>query len=222
MTTEIANLVHENKNLIYSIAHNFRQYHNKEDLFQVGVIGIIQAYKNFDDKHGVKFTTYAYPYILGEMKKYIREDKGIKVSRDLLKLNFKIEKANILLSQKLMREPTIKELAAYLEVPELLIEQAINLNNAIQSFEEPINNNDNKEMTLHDVISGVEQLDLDSLIALKDEIKQLDKLDQKIVVMRYFNDFTQTEVADMLGINQVQVSRKEQKILQKLRSRLND
>lgn len=220
MTGEITNLINENKNLIYSLAHTFKNSHNKDDLFQVGVIGLINAYKNFDDEMGVKFITYAYPYILGEMKKYVREDRGIKISRDILKLNLKIEKAFVLLSQKLMREPTTWEIANYLEVPEELVAQALNASNTIQSFEEPINDNDNKAMTLHDVVSRIDNLDLDSLIALKEELKQLGKMDRKIVEMRYFDDLTQNEVAHALGINQVQVSRKEQKILKQLRTKL--
>ena len=222
MTSEISNLIADNERLIYSVAHYFKGYQNKEDLFQVGAIGLINAHKNYDDGLGVKFTTYAYSYILGEMKKYISQDRGVKLSRDILKMNLKIEKAIVLLSQKLMREPTITEISRYLEVPEELVCQSININNITQSFDVPINNNDSKEMSLYDTVAKVDNLDLNSLIALKEEIKQLDNIEQNIIRYRYFEDLTQTEVANLLGVNQVQVSRKEQKILQKLRNKLDD
>ncbi|MDD4719185.1 MAG: sigma-70 family RNA polymerase sigma factor [Bacilli bacterium] len=222
MTSELSNLITDNERLIYSVAHYFKGCKNKEDLFQVGAIGLINAHKNFDDSLGVKFTTYAYSYILGEMKKYISQDRGVKVSRDILKMNLKIEKAIVLLSQRLMREPTITEISQYLEVPEELVCQSLNANNIIQSFDDPINNNDSKEMTLYDTIAKVDNLDLNSLIALKEEIKQLNDLEQNIIHYRYFEDLTQSEVANLLGVNQVQVSRKEQKILQKLRNQLNN
>ncbi|MDD2518880.1 MAG: sigma-70 family RNA polymerase sigma factor [Bacilli bacterium] len=221
MTGEITNIINDNKNLIYSITHYFKGYQNKEDLFQVGCVGMINAYKNYDNSMGVKFTTYAYPYILGEMKKYVNQDHGIKISRDILKLNLKIDKATILLSQKFMREPTISEIASYLEVPEDLIGQSINTRNIIQSFDDPINNNDAKEMTLHDTIAKVETMDLNSLLDLKKEVSKLDDASKDIIKMRYYDDLTQTEVANALGINQVQVSRKEQKILQKLKNKLS-
>lgn len=116
MNQSLEQIIEENKNLIYSISHYFENYPNKEDLFQAGVMGLITAYKNYDASFNNKFTTYAYTYILGEMKKFVREDKGIKISRDITKLNLQIEKTSILLTQKLMRQPTIKELADYLEI----------------------------------------------------------------------------------------------------------
>ncbi len=218
----VSKLIDDNQNLIYSLSHNFKKYPNKEDLFQVGALGLIKAYNNFDDSFETKFTTYAYPYILGEMKKYVNEDKGVKVSRDLLKLNLKLEKTSILLSQKLMREPTIKELSHYLELPEFIIAQALNVHNNIQSLDFPINNDEAKELTLYDTIPTPNNLDITSLIALTEEIKGLNEIDQQIILMRYYQDMSQTEIANILGISQVQVSRKEKHILQKLRNQLKN
>ena len=96
MNEQLSYLIKENEKLIYKITHFFTNYESKEDLFQVGCIGLIKAYQNYKEGYNTKFTTYAYPYILGEIKKYVREDKGIKVSRDITKLNLKIEKANVL------------------------------------------------------------------------------------------------------------------------------
>ena len=142
----------EYKNYIMSLTKYFEGYKNKEDLFQVGCIGLMNAYSKFDPSYGVKFSTYAYSHILGEMKKLVRTDKGIKISRDITKLKLKIEKANILLSQKLMRMPTIKELSEFLDVDENLITDSIATTNIIQSIDEPLSL-DSKEVTLHDYVA---------------------------------------------------------------------
>jgi len=107
----------EYENLVWSIVAKYGGYFDKDDLYQAGCKGMIEAYKRYDSSRDAKFTSYAYSYILGEMKKVVREDKSIKISRDINKLNSKIEKANSLLSQTLMREPTITELSNYLEIP---------------------------------------------------------------------------------------------------------
>lgn len=219
MNEELSKLITENENLIYKITHYFANYSSKDDLFQVGCIGLIKAYKNYKDDYNTKFTTYAYPYILGEIKKYIREDKGIKVSRDITKLNLKIERANLILTQKLMREPTYQELANYLGIDEYYISEALCSSGVLQSLDEPIVEN-GKELTLYDTVSKVETMDLDTLLALKQELSMLDKNEYKIISERYLKDKTQSEVASNLGINQVQVSRREQKILTKLKDKL--
>ena len=219
MNNELLKLIKDNENLIYKFTHYFTNYSSKEDLFQVGCVGLIKAYNNYSDQFNTKFTTYAYPYILGEIKKYIREDKGIKISRDITKLNLKIEKANLILTQKLMHIPTTKELASYLELDEYYISEALNSNNVIQSLDEPIIDN-GKELTLYDTVSNIETMDIDMLLALKQELSQLNEKDYKIISGRYLEDKTQTELARTLGINQVQVSRQEQKILTKLKDKL--
>lgn len=219
MNEELSKLILDNENLIYKITHYFGNYTSKEDLFQVGCIGLIKAYKNYKNDYNTKFTTYAYPYILGEIKKYIREDKGIKISRDITKLNLKIEKANLILSQKLMREPSIKELSEYLGIEEFYINEALCSNNVLQSLDEPIVDN-GKCLTLYDTISNVDSMDMDTLIALRKELSLLDKSEYQIISEHYLQDKTQREIAENLGINQVQVSRREQKILAKLKDRL--
>ena len=152
------------------------------------------------------------------MKKYVREDKGIKISRQITKLNLKIEKAYILLSQKLMREPTTKELSNYLNIDEYYIVEALKSTGILQSIDGTINQ-DGKEITLHEIIPNKE-LDINTLIALKQELTKLKKDEYDIIKDRYINDLTQTEVANNLGMSQVQVSRKEQKVLKKLKKNL--
>lgn len=210
-------LILENKNLIYSITRYFEKYSNKEDLFQAGCIGMIMAYKNYNPDMNVKFTTYAYPYILGEMKKLVREDKSIKVSRNIQLLNLKIDKAIVLLTQKLMRTPTILELSDFLEMPINLIEDAINSNKPIYSIDEPLND-EGKELTLQDTIGKIDNID--DLLLLKEELSKLNPFEQELINKRYVNDLTQQQTASELGISQVQVSRGEQKILTKLKSKL--
>jgi len=212
-------LILENRNLIYSITKYFESYSNKEDLFQAGCVGMIMAYKNYDSSMNVKFTTYAYPYILGEMKKLVREDKGIKINRSIQRLNLKIEKANIILSQKLMREPKIYELSEFLEIPEELIVEALNSTKTIYSIDQPITT-DGKDLTLIDMIGQTENLEKEDLILLKDELNKLNPMEKKLINNRYMHDLTQDQTAKALGITQVQVSRHEQKVLTKLKSKL--
>lgn len=219
MPVELENLIEENQNLIYSIAHSFGRKESMEDLFQVGCIGIINAYKNYDPSYGVKFSTYAYSYIVGEMKKFLREDRGIKVSRELTKLELKIEKVSILLSQRLMREPTASEIADFLEIPEYIVSDAIHSKDRIKSIDESICE-DGREMSLHDVIENKKTVDINTLIALRDEIAKLSSEEQLLIEKRYMEDQTQTEIASILGMSQVQVSRKEQKVLVKLKDKL--
>lgn len=219
MNEDLEKLIKDNQNLIYSITHNFNGYPNKDDLFQAGVLGLIDAYNHFNPNLGVKFTTYAYSYIVGEMYKQVRKDRGIKVSRTISKLNLMIEKASILLSQQLMREPTITELSNFLEVSEYELYEAMSSNNSIRSIDESIND-DEKELTLHDVISDHEESNIDDLILLRQALENLDDFEKNIILNRYMKDLTQTETSKILGMSQVQVSRKEQKILMKLRDKL--
>lgn len=208
-------VINNHKNLIYKLSHYFEKYTNKEDLFQVGCIGLIEAYKRYDKNVGAKFSTYAYPYILGEMKRYIREDKGIKISRNITKLNLKIEKARIILSQKLMRNPSTFELSQFLEIDEYLIIEALNTINPVQSLDDELN-----DMCLYDTISIKERVDKDDLIELKNQLKNLNVEEQKLINYRYLEDYTQSETAKKLGMSQVQVSRFEQKVLKKLKSNM--
>lgn len=212
-------LILENKNLIYSMTRYFERFCNKEDLFQAGCIGMILAYKNYDENMGVKFTTYAYPYILGEMKKLVRENRSVKVSRNIQMLNLKIEKANILLTQKLMREPSNIEIADYLELPLDLVNDAINSGNYVYSIDEPLND-EGKTVTLQDTLGSLDNENIDDLILLRDELSKLSDFEKTLIETRYEKDLTQSETAKVLGISQVQVSRREQKLLIKLKDKL--
>lgn len=207
----------DNERLIYSITNYFKNYSSKEDLYQAGCLGLINAYKKYDPNMNCKFTTYAYPYILGEMRRLVREDKGIKVSREISKLNLKIEKAYVLLSQKLMKEPSIEEIANFLEIPEYYVSEAIMSLNKIKSIDEPVNES-GREFTLQDVIG--ESKNIDDLILLRENLKNLTEEEKSIIDNRYMKDYTQSETSKIVGMSQVQVSRKEQKVLQKLKQKM--
>ena len=214
---EITNLIIDNERLIYSIANYFKNYQSKEDLYQAGCLGLITAYKKYNPSMNCKFTTYAYPYILGEMRKLVREDKGLKISREITKLNLKIEKAYVLLSQKLMKEPSIEEIARFLEIPEFYVSEAILSLNKIKSIDEPVSS-EGREFTLQDVIG--ESKNVDDLIMLKQLLQDLNTEEKTIIENRYMKDYTQSETSKIVGMSQVQVSRKEQKVLQKLKQKM--
>lgn len=198
-------LIFEYEKLIYAVMRYFKNYPNKEDLFQVGCIGLISAYNNYNSDCNTKFSTYAYSYILGEMKKLVREDKGIKISRNISKLCSQIEKTNMFLTQKLMRTPTLQEIASFLEIDEILVAEALNSNNVLLDIDEIQIDNNN--------------LSDDNLI-LREELSKLNEDEFSIIDKRYMQDLTQQEVANQLGISQVQVSRKEHKVLEKLKKQL--
>ena len=194
--------------LIYYAMKSFPSYKDKEDLYQAGWLGLTKAYKNYNSNLETKFSTYAYTYIVGEMFKLIEKDRTIKVNRDLTKLKLKMEKCKILLTQKLMREPTIKELSEYLEVEETLLVEAIKASEPVGSIHYSIKN-DTKDLLLEDII-GVENNDIDTLIELKEAIKDLSDEDKKILI--YNLTKSQEEIGNLTNMSQVKVSRRLTKI----------
>lgn len=209
-------LVLKYQNFIYKIMQEFNGYQNKEDLYQVGWMGLIKASKNYNESFGIKFSTYAYKYIKGEMSKLVREDKLIKINRELTKLNLKIEKARILLTQKLMRVPSNIELSNYLEIPVKDIEDAIKSKEPIQSLEYVISS-DEKDVMLEDVIQD-KKIDMLDLVNIKEAITKLNNQEKQILNYALVNKLTQTEIANILGMTQVQVSRSLTKVKEKVKT----
>ena len=200
--------------LIYSIILKYYSgYSSQEDLLQVGRRGLLVAYSKYDPSYGVKFETYAYDFIRGEMSQYIQQDKAAKFSRSVVQLKNKIEWATNLLTQELMRSPNVTELSLFLKVSESEIIEAMQTIYQMQSIQTPIGQGD-KEITLEDYISAP-QMDIDTLIALKDAIQTLPSDEQELLLRRYYGE-TQAEIAERLGMNQVQVSRKVKKIGEKI------
>lgn len=217
MNSELEQVIEENSWLIFHFIKKYNDYVDKEDLIQVAKIGLINAYKNYDKNRGVKFSSFAYLYISGELKKFVRENRTIRINKDMAKLCNKIKIAKNLLEQKLMKNPTNKELCDFLEIDELTLEMAIGVQNSVQSLDQPIVN-DGKSSDLYEIIPEERTQNIDDLILLRDEISKLDYNDKRLIQYRYFNDKTQSEVAAILGISQAKASRIEKKVLTKLKS----
>lgn len=202
--------------LVYSIINQYKNF-DKEDLYQVAMMELSKAQKKYDKSFNVKFSTYAYLYILGGIKKYIRESKIIKVSKDYIKLNQSVEKAKEVMRQRLKREPTITEVSLFLEIDEDKIYDAEIASQSIKSLDYYY---EDESTDLYNYIK-TEEKSLDPyFLDLKNAIMNLDEEERRIINARYFEDLTQTEVSKELGMSQVQVSRKETKILKKLKCSL--
>ena len=213
-------VVEDYDRLIYSIINKYSYFGDVEDLYQVGVMGLLKAFDNYKSSFDTKFSTYAHTYILGEVLKYIRENKVLRASRDLVKLNNRVEKTRDLLMQKLMREVSNSEIANFLDIDESLINEAIVANSYVKSLDYELNE-EGKELNLCDSISYEEKGYSGDVIDLKDSLDSLSDEERKIIRYRYFDDRTQSDISNELGLSQVKVSRYESKILRKLRNKLN-
>lgn len=203
--------------LIKGIIKKYCNYYEYDDLYQVGTIGVIKAYNNYKKDKNVKFSTYAYTYILGEVVKYARDNRGIKVSEEYKKLSKKIEEAKNVLAQKLMKEPSVLELADFLEMPASLLDDVNISSNKLDSLDRVINEDD-KELTLLDTIV-TNNIPTEDELMVRMAVDSLKEPDKSIVNLTYFKDYTQDMVASRLGMSQVQVSRnltKSKKILKKV------
>ncbi len=203
--------------MVYKLASSF-SCECKDDLYQVGVLGLINAYKNYNSSYDTKFSTYAYDYVLGEMKKYIRENKSIKISRDILYLSSRLDRLIELLCQRYNRMPTTKELSIEIGVSEWKIVEALNTRNCVRSLDEPLNT-DGKEITIIDVLPVT--IPNDDAMEIDEMIGKLSDTERKIILTRYFCDKSQEQTAQIMGYSQAKVSREEQRILDKLRNYYN-
>ena len=208
------------ENLVNKIAHKYSTFGNFEDLKQEGMIGLLKALDNYIPNGKTKFSTYAYLWIKGEILEHIRCDKNIKLSKELLSLSKEVTITTEILRNKLNKEPTIKEIAFFLEKDERLIEEAIISKELVLSCDYSLNNDDNKEVNLYDCIPYYEKHLDASYLDLYNELDKLNDEEKRIINMRYFEDMTQNEVSNILGTNQVNRSRKEEKILTKLNKSL--
>lgn len=211
MDKVLEKIINESVGLIWQIAKKFYGI-DKADLYQAGVLGIIKAYYNYRNDEPTKFSTYAYKYIYGEMY-LVANSKSIKVSKDILKLVKMIEHGRNLLAQKLLHTPSNKELAAFLEIPEEKIEQALMYASSVLS----IDNDTEDERSLHETIAYEEAITQDDKMLLNESMNTLNPLEKDIITSRYYEDLTQSETARKLGITQVMVSRYESKSLAKMR-----
>ena len=221
---DLETLVSENSALIWSIVKRFKNRgYELDDLFQIGAIGFIKAVKRFDLSYDTKLSTYAVPYIIGEIKIFLRDDGMIKVSRGLKELNYKIK----LLEEKY--EKNNEEVSMDKIVKELKISKedfilAQNINSSVESINEYCFTNSIKEKEEKIIIEKNEnpENNIVQRIMIKDALKKLDEKEKNIILLRYFKEKTQSEVAKIYGISQVQVSRLEKKILQKMREDIKE
>ncbi len=218
-------LIEMNLPLVMSISKKFlNRGYDYEDIFQIGSIGLVKAINNFNIDYNVKFSTYAVPMIIGEIKRFLRDDGMIKVSRNVKSLARKISIYREQLSKTLGRTPTIEELAEYAGVEKEEIIFAIESASSLQYLYDTIHQEDGAPVLLIDKLSEEKKSDdnLIERIALKEALRSLDEKSRQIIMLRYFKDKTQVQVAKMLGISQVQVSRIEKKVLAQMKKRLEE
>ena len=212
-------LITHNMPLIKSIA---KRYRNKQveydDLLQLGALGLVKAINNFDLNFNVKFSTYAVPMIAGEIKRFIRDDGAIKVSRAMKSLCNKIQ---IYINERTMedRSPSVKEIAEHFGIDEQEVVFALDSNKYPVSLFEKFDD-DNNQCVLDKLPSNENNDDLIDKILLKDYINSLPEREKKVIILRYYRDMTQSEIAQMLGVSQVQISRIESKVINALKQAL--
>lgn len=201
--------------LKYRIMANAKKFYNveKKDLYQAGYIGAIKALKNYDYDSDIQFTTYANKYIFGEMYELSKNSRNIKLNKTYLKIFKQIDNAKVLLTQKFNREPSLEEISLFLEIDLSLINDVIITCGKIVSLDEEREALENSNLY---AICGSD-LDYDTRILIQDSLEELNYDERKVIDYRYFKDYTQQEVADILGINQVKVSRLEKSSKRKIK-----
>ena len=213
-------LVEENVGLVWCVVKRFcGRGTEEEDLFQIGSIGLLKAIDKFDLSYDVKFSTYAVPMISGEIKRFLRDDGMIKVSRSLKELSYRSIRAREKLTDRLGREPTLEEMSAELGVDKEEIVQAMEAGGEVESLYRPIHQKEGSEIRLLDRLEEKDQREekiLDRMV-LRQMLETLDSKERQLIYLRYFADKTQADVGKIMGISQVQVSRMEKRIIENLR-----
>lgn len=216
-------LITENVGLVWSMVRRFLgRGCDAEDLFQIGVIGLIKAIDKFDVTFDVKFSTYAVPMISGEMKRFLRDDGMIKVSRTLKENNMKLRASGERLAISLGRDATLEEIAQDTGMSMEEIVLAMEACTEVESLSKPINRSDGSEGTLAERISGGTDATetIVNHMVMKQLLSELQEEERRLIELRYFQNKTQTEIAGLFGVSQVQISRMEKKILKRMRALL--
>lgn len=216
-------LANGNLKLVLSVLKRF-QYRNDnpDDLFQVGCIGLLKSIDNFDLKHNVKFSTYAVPMIIGEIRRYLRDNNAMRISRSLKDIAYKALKTKEELMIKNDKEPTLKEIASILEVSEFTIKNAIESLQEPVSLFEPIYNDGGDTIYVIDQVDDkkIKTANWDLSLSIEKGLNSLEPRERHILEERFFVGKTQMEVADEIGISQAQISRLEKKALKTIGSKL--
>lgn len=220
-------IVSDNTGLVWSIARRFvNRGYDLEELYQIGCIGLLKACDRFESRYGVQFSTYAVPLIAGEIKRFLRDNGAIKVSRILKQNGYQISKAKEALLHKYGREATLDELADYTGLCVEDIVMATEANREVESIQQTICGKDGTQVSLVERLvdeaqSEVATENIMNRILVGQAMEKLGEMEQELIRLRFFEDRTQTEVAKVLGISQVQVSRLEKKILIQMRQNLD-
>ncbi len=213
--TDRSKTIEANLGLVHACAHKFKgkgiEY---DDLFQAGCMGLVKATDAFDTQRGVRFSTYAVPVILGEMRRLFRDGGTVKVSRSLKELSMKVTRQREQFAKRQGREPTVSELAELLEATQEAVVEALGASAPPVSL---TSEEDSSELDLP--VSSPEEL-LSDILSLNQMLEQLEERDRELIRLRYFQNLTQVKAAQRLGMTQVQVSRREKKILLWLRGQL--
>ena len=213
-------LIKQNEPLIWNVVKRFYgRGLEAEDLFQLGAMGFVKAVKNFDVLRGLQLSTYAVPMIMGEIRRFLRDDGPVKVSRSLREIAIKARRAGEAITLREGREALLSEIAKELNMSETEVAAALTATEKPDSINRPIYNNEESDAALQDVLEDGKRFDEEIVtnITLREAALQLDGRDRQILVLRYFRNMTQSRVAEMMGISQVQVSRLEKKMLAKLK-----
>lgn len=223
---ELEKLINHNNGLIWSIVRRFNgRGYELDDLYQIGCIGFIKSIKRFDTNFEVKLSTYAVPYMIGEIKRFIRDDGPIKVSRSIKELGMKINELQRSYLIKNGREIKIEEIQEELKVTKEDISLALEVSKGVELIESAtyINNKDGNQINLIDKISTDknEEEIITNKIAIKELINGLKQNEQQVIMLRFFKDKTQAQVAKILGVSQVQVSRIERRVLEQMKMKLS-
>lgn len=216
-------LVKDNVGLVWSVVKRFYgRGTDAEDLFQIGSIGLLKAIDKFDLSYDVRFSTYAVPMISGEIKRFLRDDGMIKVSRSIKEMGVRVAAARETLSGLLGRDPTVDELADRLGVSREEVAASLEAGSQVESLYAPSGSGDDNNLTLLDRVAEEREAHEELLdrMVLGQLLKALDRQQREIIIRRYFYNQTQTQIAKLLGISQVQVSRMERKILKEMRRML--
>ena len=216
-------LVQENTGLVWSIVRRYMgRGTDSEDLFQIGIMGLIKAIDKFDLSYQVKFSTYAVPMIAGEIRRLLRDDGIVKVSRTLKENSWKIRRESDLFRQRKGREPTVNELQECTGMTPEEIVQAMDFSVEVDSIDRTVRQSDGSEISLLDrlQVENTRTEELLNRVMLEQLLAELPEKERRLIIMRYLQDRSQTEVARMMGVSQVQVSRLEKKILKQMRERL--
>mgnify|MGYP002539011007 FL=1 len=216
-------IVKENVGLVWCVVRRFYgRGAEPEDLFQIGSIGLLKAIDKFDLSYDVKFSTYAVPMISGEIRRFLRDDGMIKVSRSLKELSYKIQQERERMTRSLGREPNLQELSEKLGLEREEIVQAMESAAEVESLHKPIHQKEGNEIHLMDKLEEKDQREENVLdrIVLQEALETLEPEERQLIYLRYFANKTQSDVGKSMGISQVQVSRMEKRILQRMKKNM--